>query len=560
MPFRLHGTVGDRQVSFLLDEGTHRVGSAADTDVCLDDATVSREHAELVVRGGRVEVTDRASRNGTWIGTRRVTRRTVMPGTTVTFGTVSLELEEVADSDATIDVWLDGSEGPQLSQPKSDGSTVGLQPLEAFVGDHLNSVLNLLASGADEARIAQAGGQALFTALPALLVEAHAIDEPESLVYSARRDQVQQLSSVRLESTGAELRVVVELPRQAMADTMRPLVEAVAAMMRVAAGRAVPGPAEVPAPPPLPEPATVVPAVRRIYEQAATVARGDVSVLIRGESGTGKEVLARYLHEASGLDRDRLVALNCAALPSDLLEAELFGVERGVATGVEARPGKFELADGGTLFLDEIADMSAATQAKILRVLQEGEVYRLGGRVPRQARCRIVAATNKDLDALREDGRFREDLYYRIASWVVDLPALRHRRDDIPNLASYFLLREARRRGLRVRGISRAAMSALVGYQWPGNVRQLANEIARAALFLADGEALDTSRLSAEVVAAEADTGSGGLLEERLQQVERREILAALQRCGGVATAAAEELGIGRSTLYRRMRALGLDE
>jgi transcriptional regulator with PAS, ATPase and Fis domain len=254
------------------------------------------------------------------------------------------------------------------------------------------------------------------------------------------------------------------------------------------------------------------------------------------------------------------VALNCAALPEDLLESELFGIEKAVATGVDARPGKFELADGGTLFLDEIADMAPATQARILRVLQEREVYRLGGRQPRPARVRVLAATNRDLRRMVEEGSFRLDLYHRIADWTVELPALRQRCRDIPNLAAYFLDRAARRRGVRARGISRAALDELLAYSWPGNVRQLERAMERAAIFLEDGELLQTRHLPMELrdSVARGRTDAGDL-RSRLEIHERRILEQAIAAEDGNLSAAARALGIGRSTLYRRLKELGID-
>jgi two-component system response regulator HydG len=301
----------------------------------------------------------------------------------------------------------------------------------------------------------------------------------------------------------------------------------------------------------------VDPEVRRIYDQAERVARGDVGVLIYGESGTGKEVLANFIHTASPRTGRPMMAINCASLPRDLLEAELFGVERGVATGVEARPGKFESADGGTLFLDEIGDMAPETQAKILRVLQEKEVYRIGGNTPRPAEARIIAATNRPLAKLIGEGRFRNDLYHRIATWEVELPPLRHRRADIANLAAYFLAHEAKRHGVKARGISRAALRALRRYKWPGNIRQLRNEISRAVLFLENKELLDTKRLSPVIHGA--DDQYGTTLADYLANVEKEELLTAIDACGGDAQAAADHLKMSRSTFYRRLKVLGIE-
>jgi transcriptional regulator with PAS, ATPase and Fis domain len=309
-------------------------------------------------------------------------------------------------------------------------------------------------------------------------------------------------------------------------------------------------------PPPLPSPTTIDPRMVKIYADAARVAQGEVSVLVLGESGTGKELLARYVHAASPRRHGPFVAVNCAALPRDLLEAELFGIERGAATGVSARPGKFEQAHGGTLFLDEIGDMAPETQAKILRVLQEGEVFRVGGREPRGADGRLISATNRPLDELLAGGHFRGDLYHRIADWRAELPPLRERRADIPNLAAHFLERESVRLGRPARGISRAALDTLLACPWPGNVRQLEREMARAALFLDGGDLLETRHL--QVTGPPPEPAVATDLRSLLETVERREIERVLAACGGDTADAAKRLGLARSTLYRRLRDLGV--
>jgi transcriptional regulator with PAS, ATPase and Fis domain len=297
--------------------------------------------------------------------------------------------------------------------------------------------------------------------------------------------------------------------------------------------------------------------MRDIYDQAARIAPSRVSVLIRGDSGTGKELLARYLHAASDRADEPLVTLNCAALPRDLLESELFGVERGVATGVDARAGKFESAHGGTLFLDEIGDMAPETQARILRVLAEGEVYRIGGHEAQPADVRVISATNRNLEDMLDDGGFRSDLYHRISDWVVELPPLRRRRADIPNLAAHFLGRACADRGVRAAGISRAALTALVAFDWPGNVRQLEKEMGRAALFIEDGALLESSMLQASIVQKPVH-GTGDDLKIVMESAERIHIERILAECAGDVAAAAERMGIGTSTLYRRMKALSI--
>jgi transcriptional regulator with PAS, ATPase and Fis domain len=303
---------------------------------------------------------------------------------------------------------------------------------------------------------------------------------------------------------------------------------------------------------PSPEPLDA--ATRRLYRQALRVAANPLHVLIRGESGTGKELLAQFVHRHSEHADRPWVAVNCAAFAEDLLEAELFGVERGVATGVEARAGLFERADGGTLFLDEIGDMALATQARILRVLQSQEVWRLGANKARPARFRMISATHKDLAELRRQGAFRDDLWHRIADWEACLPPLRERLDDIGNLALYFLGCAASRRGVAIRGITRRALSALLNYDWPGNIRELEREMQRCAVFLDHGAALTAEDLR-PAISANPPGPANLTLASQLQRAEQRIIELALRRRAGDIDATAAELGISRATLYRRMAA-----
>ncbi len=563
MPFRLVGSAAGDPFRLLLDDGLFRLGADSGCALCIGHPTVSRHHADVEVAGRRVTIRDSGSRNGTWVDGCRIDSAVLHPGAEICLGQVRLVLEEVADDDLRVGVELAPSaSGGVASGGEPPQSTVGLRSTDAVLMEVVPELLRAAESGASELELAQQAAAALFDRLPAVRVEVRAAGHGGGLLFEAERsaDGVEETTAVVARGAGQELRVL--LGQRRLAEVLGPAFDGIGSLFRMVAERAPEGAAPAPcaAPEPaLPEPRTVVTGVQRIYAEAARVASGDVGVLICGESGTGKEVLARYLHAASRRSGGPFVALNCAALPRDLLEAELFGIERGVATGVDQRPGTFELAHGGSLFLDEIADMTLDTQARLLRVLQEGVVYRLGGTRPRPARCRIVAATNRDLDHLRATGAFRDDLYFRIAVWRVELPPLRRRAADIPNLAAHFLQRAAGRRGVRPRGISSAALDALKRYPWPGNIRQLENEMARTALFLADGDVLEKGLLTAEIVAG-ASAESGGSLEERLARVERAEILAAIRRCGGVAAAAAEELGVSRSTLYRRMRALGIGD
>ncbi|MCB1056394.1 MAG: sigma 54-interacting transcriptional regulator [Acidobacteria bacterium] len=556
------------------------VGSGADAGLVLDHPTVSRRHAALEPDGDGVWLEDLGSSNGTRLGGTPITGRVLVgPGDRVHFGSLEarFELTDAREVEAAIELTP-----PPATTAGTDSATLSVGSVRDFVLQALPQVVGCLETlrrerartgsrgGADYRgglALAQAAGDALFHGFPcrALEIRAPGLDDSAILFRGGDAAALEGEDVVRVPAGAVETNVCFTPGLHA--GGVVPLIELVTRLVAL----------ELPAfeerahstSPPvqgtkveLPRPATVDPVVRRIYEEARRVARGDVGVLIRGESGTGKEVLAQFLHRCSPRARGELVVLNCAALPQDLLEAELFGIERGVATGVEARPGKFEIAHGGTLFLDEIGDMAPATQAKILRVLQEGEVFRIGGAAPRAARVRVLAATNRDLGAMIEAGSFRLDLYHRIADCRLTLPPLSERLADLPNLAAHFLARSAKDQGITVRGISKAALEALMTFSWPGNVRQLEREMARAALFLEDGELLQTRHLHDEIATGlgpARSAASGRTLKARLEAHERRVITEALARHDRNVRAAATELGVGRTTLYRRIQELGIE-
>jgi transcriptional regulator with PAS, ATPase and Fis domain len=272
--------------------------------------------------------------------------------------------------------------------------------------------------------------------------------------------------------------------------------------------------------------------------------------MVRGESGVGKERVARLLHSFSDRATGPFVPLNCAALPETLLESELFGIEEGVATGVQRRHGKIELAHGGTLFLDEVGDLSLALQAKLLRVVQEREFERLGGRDPIPVDLHLVTATNRDLEEMVEQGDFRQDLYYRLRVVVVDVPPLRERRTDIPLLARHFLELYGERFGRPGLSLSREALAALMSHPFPGNVRELENAI-QAAIALAPEETITIDDLRLEVETGDLPKDAGPLT---LGEVERRHIESVLQAVEGNRQEAARILGIDRTTLYRKLQ------
>jgi two-component system NtrC family response regulator len=292
---------------------------------------------------------------------------------------------------------------------------------------------------------------------------------------------------------------------------------------------------------------------------AARAAPSRATILIRGESGTGKELLARAIHYASPRRQKPFVAVNVAALPETLVESELFGHERGAFTGADReRRGRFELADGGTLLLDEIGDLPRATQVKLLRVLQERAFERLGGTRTITVDVRVIAATNRDLEAAVREGSFREDLYYRLNVVTVEVPPLRERREDIPLLVEKFVARFAAEAGRPIEGVSREALDQLVRYAYPGNVRELENIVQRAVV-LARGPRITTADLPLHLGAPPGEAGDAGTFVERVAAFERRLIVEALDRAQGVRTRAARELGMSERHLRYKLKKYGLD-
>ena len=335
--------------------------------------------------------------------------------------------------------------------------------------------------------------------------------------------------------------------------------------------------------------------IQRLYRDMEAVAGGRYPILILGETGSGKEMISRTLHRSSPRRELPFVTVNCAAIPADLIEAEMFGVAKGAATGVEARPGCFARADGGTLFLDEVGELHPDLQAKLLRALEYGEVQPVGGKVM-QMDVRVISATNVDLERQIADGRFRADLYYRLAASVVQAPPLRHRREDLPLLIQHFVERFADELDLRVRGVTQRALDLLVQYPWPGNVRELIHELLQAVQKIASYQALDSSLLSDKVrrhnqnepsrdepnqdepspelraatdpvepPSAESPRASGEheplphlILKQHVAEVEKRIVAMALERADGNRTLAAQLLQISRNTLATKMALYGL--
>ncbi len=298
-------------------------------------------------------------------------------------------------------------------------------------------------------------------------------------------------------------------------------------------------------------------AIEQVRAEIAKVARSEAKVLVSGESGTGKELVARAIHRLSARGRGPFEKLNCAALPKDLVESELFGYEKGAFTGAaQMKRGRLEAADRGTLFLDEVGDMSLDTQAKVLRAIETGEIERLGGTRTIAVDTRIVAATNKNLGEEIEAGRFREDLYYRLNVVPIQLPPLRARSEDVPLLVKHFIARLSAEHGRAPREVTPEAQKRLAAYSWPGNIRELRNVVERL-LIMTEGDVLDLADVE-EVLPSESDEEPVSEIKAARDRAEKEAISATLRQCGWNVTEAARRLGMDRGYLHRKIKRYGL--
>jgi DNA-binding NtrC family response regulator len=555
---------------FHLAPGEHVVGSLPEAAVRIEEPGISRRHARIdVLPDGGAVVRDLDSKNGTFVASRSIRETAVCGFTMVAFGSVQAVLQP-ADP-ARTDVLLGSGEvpvNPPAPESAAGLTTQGLHPLERLA-ETLEEVLPSLAEGLSTAE--EAAGELAHRWLSVLPVGRVEILRQglagEAMIAAASTADAVPRAVAGLEVEGPDgWKLRLRAASSANLSPLQPLFRlALASLAARSAARRRPARAPDPregaaGPAGDASPQGLGPEMSKIYRRAGKVARGNVPVLILGESGAGKEVLARWIHGRSRRAAGPFLAVNCAALPRELLEAELFGIEKGVATGVEARPGLLERASGGTVLLDEVGDMAPETQAKMLRVLENTSLYRVGGKVPVQVDVRFIAATNRDLEALVEEGGFRRDLYHRLAAFEVKLPPLRERREEIPALAARFFQRELEKNGTPSPGITRAALGALVRYSWPGNVRELQNEIAKAALLLESAEPLDLHHLSPRIRASGGGPAAPPslTLDEAVRRAEREAFAVALAATGGDAARTMEILGVSRTTYYRKVKELGL--
>ncbi|MEE8525416.1 MAG: sigma 54-interacting transcriptional regulator [Thermoanaerobaculia bacterium] len=623
--FCLRGQVGGIDQAFPLQQESNRVGSLASNEVVLPRRGVSRHHASVQIDGRELVVEDLGSKNGTFINGLRIEQARMAVGGRVRFGPVDLVFDEYHRDDEELAIDFEPAVGDQTSViPIFDPGGGGhwLRLAEAFHsrlfgardGD-IGAALRLLQQELSlhsacvqeipddgEAIVLAASGQVDREAAAELqrIVTAYLEDSSrqDAYFYTAPPSDTLPATTLAVLAVGRDPLLVAlwgDFPGREkseallrllarMVEPCRPASESPSAEHRLAG-----------------YPGLVVPseyvyaqsaAMARIYELLQTLAQGDLPILITGETGVGKEFLAHILHDSSPRRRGPFVAINCAAIPAELLEAELFGIGDRVATGVAGSKGRLQMADGGSIFLDEIGDMSADLQAKLLRALQEKEVHPVGLE-PIRIDVRVLAATNQELRRRISEGTFRADLYYRLAGYVLEIPPLRERPEDIPALVEHFLRDCARELDRPIRGLTVRALRQLTEYPWFGNVRELANEVRRAVYLCPHQGTIESATLSRHIheflagvppAVAGAAAAEPAFEEHRpqplridardesqhlpapmglgldsldLQQLEDQAVREALRRCRQNQVQAAKLLGISRQSLRRRMERMG---
>ncbi len=528
--------------TYPVDRPRLTVGRSVDADLQVEDAALSRIHVSLSFEP--LSVTDLGSSNGTRLRGQPIAANTPQPfevGDVIDCGHTTLVVQEGMSVEVAHRIWAHEHYLTRVQDLCADG-----EPF-AVVRARIEGVPQTMA----ESTLTSIVGQRDLAARYApgeyeLALRDAGLEDAEDAVAALR---------FGLSRAGATVSAGVALFPQDGSDA-----EALSSL----AGRRLFGESSGE------EPSGLViesRAMVQLYELAERVAPSDLSVLVLGETGVGKEVLARHVHARSKRAAKPFVAINCGGFTEGLLESELFGHERGAFTGaVQAKPGLLETAEGGTVFLDELGEMSPATQVKLLRVLEDRTVRRLGSVEHTKVDARLIAATNKDLEDLIRRGAFREDLYYRLNGIALVVPPLRERRDEIQSFARAFAAAAAEREGRATPRFADEAIAAFMSYAWPGNVRELKNVVERAVVLARDGliarAHLPMDRLSASIVFASPrgapEARPAASLGEEIDSLEKQRILDALEDCGGNQSRAAEQLGISRKTLLRRLDRYGV--
>ncbi len=596
---RLRGEVGGVVRHHAIGPGESAIGSTAGNAIVLPVRGVSRRHALLTLGSDGLILEDLGSKNGTLANGVRIQRTRLEPGDEVRIGPVLLRLEAVDAADVDIAIpFRPGARPPIPGLPPDETTGATIAEDGGFALRVVEDVLARLAVRPEPdfagglgrlRRLLGARSAALFELTRSATVIHVSSGEVAELTLHRELQEFARTSAGA--STVAAASFAGEPPfacalQGGHADRLGLAVwgelhlgsSETERLLRVLLSLA-----DLFRPRPLHPPGGARPGVRSLvfpegyvlgdspamtslYEQMQPLLQGALPVLLLGETGVGKEHLAAILHNSSARRGGPFVPVNCAAIPADLLEAEMFGIGKGAATGVAERKGRFQQAGGGTLFLDEIGEMPLPLQPKLLRALQEKEVQPVGAPAV-SVDIRVIAATNSDLQRRMDDGLFRRDLYYRVAGFVLRVPPLRERKEDVHAFVEAFVRDFASETGKAVRGVTVKALRALLDYRWPGNVRELQHEVRRLVYLCPDGQAIESSMLSEHILVpprpdepAPEETPASLELEGSVARLERRLIREALGRAGGNRTQAARLLGISRNGLAIKMERLGITD
>ncbi len=607
--YQLVGCVDEHLFRFAVEKGCYSVGALEEVDLVVPVRGVSRKHATLTVDGEGITVEDLGSKNGTFVNGRKVSKSTVFPGDVLNFGPASMTLVQVDPDDIEIGIKMndegeqivlfsvsDIDEDTQTEHKRSPGQAPEMVRLigryasligsgeAAAIGEALAMVARelecigacLFSWDGENSSVVRGSFGVMFPFFDhpdvgLFLRDAREIGKRESVLISHGRHEAPMLGWAIIAEPGEDLWGIVVNRDAAPPPWMSVVLESLL-QVTVAACRECPSIVR-PRIEPFEETLTIPEnhvagrseTATQLYDQLRQLLQGDIPVLITGETGVGKEHIARILHASSDRSGGPFIAVNCAAIPEELLESELFGIRSGVATGVTERRGKFEAAKGGTLVLDEIGEMPMSLQAKLLRVVQEMEVHPLGASQPVPIDVRLVSITNAPLQQRVNEGKFRRDLFYRVAAFNLVVPPLRERRTDIPLLVEHFLHCYTNETKKSIQGISVKALHLLAQARWPGNIRELSHEIRRLVYLCGEGQVIDSSMLSPSVLKAEIDDildipdhDSDLRLEHRTADLERKLITLALARTKNNRSKAAKLLGISRNGLALKVDRLGI--
>ena len=534
-------------------DGSYVIGRAAEADIVVTDHSVSRKHAVLALAAGRARLRDLGSVNGTRVNGQRVTEPLdLRVGDVISVGSVQIVFQRMGRERGRPDL-LTWQAFEQCLRAEVERSLPALRPLSLLLahvsepwtkdlwGPFVSSLRTMDA-------LALHDDHTLAILLPEISVMEARLPAHRLLQLLQEKGMPARVGAAGFPEDASDASALLEAAGVALDRTPVGQVCTPEDTVHVSLGKHLASFAE--------------PSVKTLLALTRKLAVSDLPVLVYGETGVGKELFAAAVHHFSPRARGPMVTMNCAALPENLVESELFGYNRGAFTGaVEAHAGKLEAAAGGTLFLDEIGEMPLALQAKLLRVLEEKELTRLGDNKPRKLDLRLVAATNRDLRQEADYGRFRSDLYYRLSAAIVVVPPLRERPRDVPLLARHFAEQIAARSGAQPLEVPPSTLRLLNGYAWPGNVRELRNVMERAAA-TATGPSLEPWMLPAEIRGDDPSDESAvpaRSLSEELREFERRRIVEALEEAGWIQARAAAAMGLPVRTLYDRMRQYGIE-